>query len=106
MKFSITFPSVLYREGPQGVLRLIQAIESIGFHEMNVLDHVVMGYELEGRDKPIYPAQMPLLEAFSLLSFAAAATQRIGLATGVLVLPQRQPTPFLPPRPEPHPDWP
>ncbi len=90
MKFSVTFPSVMYREGPQGVLRLIRAIEESGFHEMNVLDHVVMGYAAEGRDKPIYPAQMPLLEALSLLSFAAAATHRIGLATGVLVLPQRQ----------------
>ena len=91
MKFSVTFPSVMYREGPDGILRLIRAIEEIGFHELNVLDHVVMGYAAEGRDKPIYPAQMPLLEALALLSFAAAATQRIGLATGVLVLPQRQP---------------
>jgi len=92
MKFSITFPSVMYREGPQGVLRLIRAVEDTGFDEINVLDHVVMGYAAEGRDKPIYPAQMPLLEALSLLSFAAAVTQRVGLATGVLVLPQRQPT--------------
>ena len=92
MKFSITFPSVMYREGPAGLLRLIGAIEDIGFDEINVRDHVVMGYEVEGRDKPIYPAQMPLLEALSLLSYAAAVTDRIGLATGVLVLPQRQPT--------------
>ena len=61
MKFSVTFPSVMYREGPQSVTRLIRAIEDIGFHEMNVLDHVVMGYTAPGRDKPIYPAQMPLL---------------------------------------------
>ncbi len=92
MKFSITFPSVMYREGPQGVLRLIQAVEAVGFHDINVLDHVVMGYEAPGRDKPIYPAQMPILEVFSLLSFAAAVTSRVGLSTGVLVLPQRQPT--------------
>ena len=90
MKFSVTFPSVMYRDGPQSITRLIRAIEDIGFHEMNVLDHVVMGYAVQGRDKPIYPAQMPLLEALSLLSYAAAVTERIGLATGVLVLPQRQ----------------
>lgn len=92
MKFSITFPSVIYREGPDGVLRLIRAIEEVGFDEINVLDHVVMGYAAEGRAKPIYPAQMPILEVLALLSYAAAATERIGLAAGVLVLPQRQPT--------------
>jgi probable F420-dependent oxidoreductase len=39
----------------------------------------------------MYPPQMPILEAFTTLAFVAAVTQRVGLSTEVLVLPQRQP---------------
>ncbi|MDA1074191.1 MAG: LLM class F420-dependent oxidoreductase [Proteobacteria bacterium] len=92
MKISVVFPSVVYREGPQAVAKLMQAIEHIGFDELNVFDHVLMGYETEHRPAPFYPAQMPILEALTTLAHAAAVTERIGLGTGVLVLPQRQPT--------------
>jgi len=34
---------------------------------------------------------MPIMEALMTLSYAAALTEKIGLGTGVLVLPQRQP---------------
>lgn len=91
MKVSITFPSVMYREGPGAVQRLIQGVDTLGFDELNVLDHVVMGYPAPGRSAPVYPPQMPILEALSLLSYAAAVTDRVGLSTSVLVLPQRQP---------------
>ncbi len=92
MKISVVFPSVLYREGAAGVTRLIKAIEDIGFDELDMFDHVLMGYPTETRRKPFYSPTMPIMEAFMLLSYAAAVTERIGLGTGVLVLPQRQPT--------------
>ena len=92
MKISVVFPSVMYREGPEGVRKLIQGIEDIGFDELDMFDHVVMGYPTETRRKPFYSPQMPIMEAFMMLSFAAAITNRIGLGTGVLVLPQRHPT--------------
>ena len=91
MKLAVVFPSVIYREGPPGVKKLIEGIESIGFDELDMFDHVVMGHPTKTRPSPIYPPTMPILEAFSLLSFAAAITKRICLATSVLVLPQRQP---------------
>src|SRR5438045_2308138 len=49
-----------------------------------------MGYATETRAAPIYPAQMPILEALVTLGFAAAVTDRVTLSTEVLVLPQRQ----------------
>lgn len=91
MKLTVVFPSVAYREGPRNVARLARGIEEIGYDQMDVYDHVVMGYDIEGRDKSLYPAQMPILEALMMLSYAAAVTERIGLGTEVLVLPQRQP---------------
>ena len=91
MKLSVVFPSVMYREGREGITRLMQGIEAIGFDELDMFDHVVMGHETPTRRRPFYPPEMPIMEAFMVLSFAAAVTQRIKLGTSVLVLPQRQP---------------
>ena len=91
MKLSVEFPSVAYREGPAAVARLAQAIERIGFDQLDIFDHVVMGYPAEGRAKPVYPPKMPIMEALMTLAYAAAVTERIGLGTEVLVLPQREP---------------
>ena len=79
MKISVVFPNVMYREGQAGVAKLIRGIEDIGFDELDMFDHVVMGYPTETRRKPFYSPQMPIVEAFTLLSFAAAITSRIKL---------------------------
>ena len=90
MKLAVEFPSVAYREGGEAVRRMAKAIEDIGFDQLEVFDHVVMGYDKP--DRPTrYPAQMPILEALMALSHFAAVTDKIGLGTEVLVLPQRQP---------------
>lgn len=91
MKIGVVFPNVMYREGPAGVQKLIRAIEEIGFHELDMFDHVLMGYPTETRRKPFYSPTMPIMEAFMVLSYAAAITSKIKLGTGVLVLTQRQP---------------
>ena len=90
MKLNVVFPSVMYREGPEGVTRLIRGIEAIGFDGLDMFDHVVMGYPTETRRAPFYTPTMPIMEAFTTLAYAAAVTDRIRLGTGVLVLPQRQ----------------
>ena len=92
MKLSVEFPSVAYREGPDGVRRFAQALERIGYDHIDVFDHVVMGFPIEGRPAGPYNAAMPILEALVTIGFLAAATSRITLGTEVLVLPQRDPT--------------
>jgi len=92
MKLSVEFPSVSYREGPDAVVRFARAVEQIGYDHIDVFDHVVMGFPMEGRAPGPYPATMPILEALTTLSYVAAVTSRISLGTEVLVLPQRQPT--------------
>ena len=91
MKLAVEFPSVMYREGPEAVARLATAIEEIGFDQLDIFDHVVMGHPTEDRNESPYPAHMPILEALMTLSYFAAVTKTIGLGTEVLVLPQRQP---------------
>ena len=92
MKLTVEFPSVSYREGPEAVRAFARGVEEIGYDHIDVFDHVVMGYPIEGRAKGPYPAQMPILEAMMLMSHIAAVTSRIGIGTEVLVLPQRHPT--------------
>ncbi|MBI1737199.1 MAG: LLM class F420-dependent oxidoreductase [Candidatus Rokubacteria bacterium] len=92
MKLTIEFPSVSYREGPGAVLRFARAVEEIGYDHLDMFDHVVMGFPIDGRATGPYPATMPILEAMMTLSYVAAVTSRITLGTEVLVLPQRQPT--------------
>jgi probable F420-dependent oxidoreductase len=91
MKLAVDYPSVAFREGPEKVLELGRALERIGYDEIAVFDHVVMGYPTEDRRGPRYPPQMPILEAIVLMAQLAAVTETIGLSTEVLVLPQRQP---------------
>ncbi len=91
MQLTVDFPSVSYRDGPDGIIRLAQAIEAIGYTELDMFDHVIMGYPIPERTGLRYPAKMPILEALMTLSFVASATSTIRLGTEVLVLPQRQP---------------
>ena len=91
MKLTVDYPSVAFREGPAKVLELGKALEDIGYDEIAVFDHVVMGFPTDTRPPPMYPPKMPVLEALILLAQLAAVTDRIGLSTEVLVLPQRQP---------------
>ena len=91
MKLAVEFPSVAYREGGEGIVKLARGIEDIGFDQLDTFDHVIMGFATDSRPAPIYPPKMPVMEALMTLSFVASATSRIGLGTEVLVLPQRQP---------------
>ncbi len=92
MKLSIEFPSVAYREGPEAARRFAQAIERIGYDHIDVFDHVVMGFAIDGRPAGPYSPTMPILEPLMTLAHVAAVTSRVTLGTEVLVLPQREPT--------------
>ncbi len=92
MKLAVEFPSVSYRWGAEGVIQLARAVEEIGYDQLDMFDHVVMGYATDTRPAPMYPPQMPIMEAIVMLAFVASATKSIGLGTEVLVLPQRNPT--------------
>jgi probable F420-dependent oxidoreductase len=92
MKLAIEFPSVAYREGADAVARLARAVEQIGYDHIDMFDHVVMGYPIDGRPPGPYNPAMPILEALMTLSHIAAVTTRVTLGTEVLVLPQRHPT--------------
>ena len=74
-----------------------RAIEARGFHEVWLAEHIVLFPELTSTypyspdgSFPFDPRLLPL-EPFTALSFIAAQTTRLRLATGISVLAQRNP---------------
>lgn len=66
----------------------ITGIEHAGFDYVSTEDHVVRTSLVD--DRQARPDQKPIQEAFLTLGFASAITTRLGLSTGILILPQRQ----------------
>jgi probable F420-dependent oxidoreductase len=68
-----------------------QAAEALGFHFIEVSDHVLGADRgaLPGFTGP-YDVDDSFHETFITLAYIAAVTERVGLASGVLILPQRQ----------------
>jgi probable F420-dependent oxidoreductase len=82
MKIGVVFPQGEISDDPIAVKDVAQAVEELGY------DYLLL-YELvidTKSDKP--PASF--LEPFTLLGYLAGCTQKIELATGIMVLPSRQ----------------
>ena len=88
MKFGLHSVNLHTCGYPDAAARLGRAAEAAGFESLWVADHVVLpDPPVPGR--PMAP-DMRLLDPIVALTFLAAHTQRIRLATGVIILPQRQ----------------
>ena len=85
MQFGIHLP----QSGPAASAAAIRAVaqqaEQLGFADVWVSDHVVLPKDAR------YPPSSYILEPLIALTWAAAATERVGLGTTVLVLPLRPP---------------
>ena len=88
MKFGLHSINVNSCAHPEAASRFGRAAEAAGFDSLWVADHVVLpDPPVAGR--PMAP-DMRLLDPIVTLTFLAAHTSRIKLATGVIILPQRQ----------------
>ena len=89
MQISAWFPTRDIGTDPVRVRDWAQAAEELGYDHIEVPDHVFGATARDGWS-PRYTEQDPFHETFVTLGFLAAATTTIGLASGVLILPQRQ----------------
>ena len=83
---------------PEYVARIARGLEERGFHSVWAVDHILLPTQFDSKypysadgSFPVDPAVQGL-EPFNLLSFIAAHTSRIRLGTGVVVVPQRNPS--------------
>lgn len=97
MKFGIAFANTGPFASQPGVVELAQGAEAAGFDSLWTVEHVVFptAYESEYPYAPSGKMPMavdtPLPDPLMWLAFVAAATETLRLATGILILPQRNP---------------
>ncbi len=98
MKFGVIPPYGIGQvESAEFAVAFAQMAEEHGFESVWVVEHVVMPvsyvsvypYDPSGRSP--FTADVPQPDPLLWLSYVAAVTSRIRLATGVLILPQRNP---------------
>jgi len=98
LKFSVVAPVAAgVTADPNWMAAFAQHLDGCGFESIVVVEHTV----LASRYDSVYPydpsgrvelaADCPVPDPLDLLSFLAAHTDRLGLATGVLVLPNHHP---------------
>ena len=91
MQVGVIFPQLDIGADPGPVRDYAQGVEGLGFTHITAFDQVV-GLDRRHFERWPYVHDHEDLfhEVFVLFGFLAGLTSRIGLATGVLVLPQRQ----------------
>lgn len=97
MKFGLMFSNVGPFAQPDGLTHLAQTAENCGVESLWTVEHVAVPVGYESRypysddGKMPGPENAPIPDPLIWLSYAAAVTKTIKLATGILILPQRNP---------------
>jgi probable F420-dependent oxidoreductase len=92
MQIGVVYPQNELRGDPTAVRRIGRAVEDLGFAHLLAYDHV-LGAVHADRTRQLpgpYTEHDPFHDPFVMFAHLAAITERIGFATGILILPQRQ----------------
>src|SRR5438876_5983873 len=92
MKVGVIFPQTECGTDVGAIAEFVRAVEAEGFDHLFVADHV-LGADPRFHSHPSlinYSHESVVHEALTSMAYFAAITSRIVLATGILILPQRQ----------------
>src|SRR5262245_32015062 len=92
LKLGVIFPQTECGTDLGALAESARAVESTGVDHLFVADHV-LGADPQSHSHPslqTYSHKAVVHEALTLMAYLAAITQRLTLATGILILPQRQ----------------
>ena len=92
MKVGAIFPQTECGTDVGAIGEFVRAAEAMGFDHLFVADHV-LGADPRFHSHPslvAYSYESVVHESLTLMAYLAAITSRITLATGILILPQRQ----------------
>lgn len=91
MQVGVVYPQTEYSCDPAAIKDYTQTIEGLGFQYVLAYDHILgANPERPGGWTGPYNFHDPFMEPFVLFSFMAGITQKLGFATGIVILPQRQ----------------
>lgn len=97
MQFGVMFANTMGFTEPEGARALAQGTEATGFESLWTVEHVVYpdGYEstypYSPKGKMPGDRDTPIPDPLIWLSYVAACSTTLKLATGILILPQRNP---------------
>ena len=92
MQIGVVYPQTELRGDPSAVREIGLAVERLGFDHLLAYDHV-LGAVHADRERPLpgpYTELDPFHDPLVMFAYLAGITERIGFASGVMVLPQRQ----------------
>ena len=92
MQIGIVYPQTELRGDPSAVRRFGRAVEDLGFDHLLAYDHVLGAVHTDRTPQLTgpYDERHPFHDPFVMFGYLAGITERIGFATGILILPQRQ----------------
>jgi len=91
MQIGVIFPQTEFGNDSAAIRDYAQTAEGLGFPHILAYDHVLgANPDRPGGWSGPYTFKTPFHEVFVLFSYLAGVTQRIGLVTDVIILPQRQ----------------
>jgi probable F420-dependent oxidoreductase len=91
VKFGVSYNTGAYGVvDPDAMMAVARHADDLGFESFYTPEHVALypGASVYGRP---FPADLPIADPLECLSFVAAATERILLGTGVLLVPYHEP---------------
>ena len=92
MEVGVIFPQTEIEPDPSAIRDFAQAAEEMGYAYIFIADHV-LGADAAHHDFPAlrtYNHKSVVHETLTLMGYLSAITENVGLATGILILPQRQ----------------
>jgi probable F420-dependent oxidoreductase len=92
MQIGVVYPQIELGGDPGAVRQIGRAVEDLGFSHLLAYDHV-LGAVHAGRTPQLtgpYTEHDPFHDPFVMFAYLAGLTERIGFATGIIILPQRQ----------------
>jgi probable F420-dependent oxidoreductase len=92
VKTGVIFPQTECGTDVAAIGKFVRDLEAMGFDHLFVADHV-LGADPKFHSHPslaTYSHEAVVHEALTLMAYLAAITTRLTLATGILILPQRQ----------------
>jgi probable F420-dependent oxidoreductase len=90
VKFGINYNTGVLGVDPDAMIAVARHAEACGFESFYVPEHVAL-YPGASFGAVTFAADLPIADPLECLSFVAAATERILLGTGVLLLPYHEP---------------
>jgi probable F420-dependent oxidoreductase len=92
MEIGVAYPQTELGGDPSAVRRFGRAVEDLGFDYLLAYEHVLGAVHADRTPELVgpYTEHDPFHDPFVMFAYLAGITERIGFATGILVLPQRQ----------------